>query len=505
MNKAEKIEYIQLLEESIKRDKVNTLARLYSKAYEWQIKFIAATLNYSACMLMASNRSGKTRTGLIIDAHHLLGTYPDDWPGLKFKVPPMCWLLGYSGEKTRDLLQNKLFGRYVDKQFEGGLIPADKIVDHIAMSGTSGAMREVRVKHVNGISTCQLWSYSQGQHAIMGDEVEWYHIDEEPKDQFIFPQVLTRTLSGNQGKGGSGILTFTPENGKTQLVCKFMGEDTTTEEDEEEIDMGEAGMYLQTATWKQCPHLDESAQKKILAMYPKYQRKMRSEGIPLMGSGLIYEVDEDEISCKPFDIPDYWFVINGMDFGWDHPQAHVQLVENRQTGEFYLINAWKASKKQPYEAWHRVKLWSENVPTAWPQDGLQHKQQSSGEAIKLKELYENEGFYMLPEHATFEDGGNGVWVGIMEITNLMSTGRFHIVSSLQEVFEEIRQYHTKTVPAGKEGAGKAEIVKVKDDLLDAIRYAYMMRRFATRICDLYMDEHSYIPNKQTGRDKGTGY
>ena len=165
MNRAEKLEYAAILEEKIARNKKNILSRLYKNAYQWQRKFIASTKDHSACMLMASNRSGKTRTGLTVDAFHLLGEYPEDWEGIEFDFPPMCWLLGYSGEKTRDLLQNKLFGRYIDKQFEGGLIPADKILDHIAMSGTSGAMREVRVKHKNGTATCQFWSYSQGQRS----------------------------------------------------------------------------------------------------------------------------------------------------------------------------------------------------------------------------------------------------------------------------------------------------------------------------------------------------
>ena len=432
-----------------------------------------------------------------MDAYHLIGDYPDNWEGITFDFPPMCWLLGYSGEKTRDLLQNKLFGRYIDKQFEGGLIPADRIVGSIAMAGTSGAMREVRVKHRNGISTCQFWSYSQGQHAIMGDEVDWYHIDEEPKDANIFPQVLTRTLSGNQGNGGSGILTFTPENGKTQLVCKFMGEEPDLEDGEEQINFADTGMYLQTATWKECSHLDEDMQRKILSMYPKYQRKMRSEGTPLMGSGLIYEVDEDELSIKPFDIPDHWFVINGMDFGWDHPQAHIQMVWDKGADMFYIVNAWKASKKQPFEAWHIIKPWCENVPTAWPSDGLQTEK---GSAKQQKDYYEEEGFNMLAEHATWEDGGNGVWAGIMELNNLMSTGRFKIVSSLFEVFEELRQYHTKTTPSGN-----TDIVKVKDDLLDAIRYAYMMRRYAIRVCDLYPDETVYYSPKKAGRDTVTGY
>ena len=486
MDLANQIEYEKLLLEGIAHNKATMLKRTYDSLYGWQHEFNAATADKIACMLMAANQVGKSRTGCAIDAYHLTGEYPDDWEGYKFDRPPMCWLLGYSGEKTRDLLQYKLFGRFSEGAFQGGMIPADKIIDWIGMTGTKGAMREIRVKHSKGISVCQFWSYSQGQHALMGDVVDWYHIDEEPKDPEIYPQVLTRTLNGDQGRGGRGILTFTPENGKTELVTQFM--DTPGE-----------GDYLQTATWEQAPHLSEDAKRQILAKYPPYQRDMRSKGIPLMGSGLIYEVSEDDVSIKPFEIPDYWFVINGIDFGWDHPQAHIQLVWDRDADMFYVINAWKASKKQPYEAWHCVKPWAERVPVAWPGDGLQHKQQATGEAVKLKDLYGNEGFNMLPDRATFEDGGDGVWVGIMELNNLMASGRLKIVSVLFELFEEMRQYHTKSGPNGK-----IDIVKIKDDLLDAVRYAYMMRRYAIRICDLNPEQYMQIPKKQ-GRDTRTGY
>ncbi|MEE8132140.1 MAG: terminase family protein, partial [Nitrososphaerales archaeon] len=313
MNKAQKLEYAQLLEEKIRRNKRNKGLITYNALYDWQHRFNAATSQYTACMLMAANQVGKSLTGCVIDSFHLTGDYPDDWEGYKYDAPPMCWLLGYSGEKTRDLLQHKIFGRYSGGQFRGGLVPADKIVDCRSMTGTSGAMREVRVTHTHGIAVCQFWSYSQGQHALMGDVVDWYHIDEEPKDGEIYPQVITRTLNGDQGRGGRGISTFTPENGKTELVCGFMDDPSPFQ-------------YLQTATWDDAYHLDEDTKEAILSIYPPYQRAMRSRGVPLMGAGLIYEHDENLLKCDPFEIPKHWYLINGMDFGWDHPQAHIQLA-----------------------------------------------------------------------------------------------------------------------------------------------------------------------------------
>jgi hypothetical protein len=116
--------------------------------------------NYSTSGVINHN-CGKTLTGLTMDAYHLTGEYPDDWGGHRFNHAPRCWLLGYSMEKTRDLLQMPLFGRMEGGSFLGGLIHKEKIIGHYAAQGTSGAMREVRVRHKSGgESICQFWSYS---------------------------------------------------------------------------------------------------------------------------------------------------------------------------------------------------------------------------------------------------------------------------------------------------------------------------------------------------------
>ncbi|MFX9169442.1 DNA packaging protein, partial [Acinetobacter baumannii] len=93
----------------------------------------------------------------------------------------------------------------VENNWVGGLIPPEYILDHESMTGTTNAMRTIYVRHGGGgdvqyqSSKVQFWSYSQGQQALMGDSLDWYHIDEEPRDQNIFPQVLTRTATGDGG------------------------------------------------------------------------------------------------------------------------------------------------------------------------------------------------------------------------------------------------------------------------------------------------------------------
>ncbi|MCP4395648.1 MAG: DNA packaging protein, partial [Alphaproteobacteria bacterium] len=102
MNKAQKIELLQLLEEKERRAKLNAIASVFSSLYDWQIKFIDYTAEYRAACLMAANRVGKTYTGCLIDAIHATGDYPEDYNGHRFEHPPLIWVLGYSGEKIRD-------------------------------------------------------------------------------------------------------------------------------------------------------------------------------------------------------------------------------------------------------------------------------------------------------------------------------------------------------------------------------------------------------------------
>lgn len=456
LSREDKVNLLALLAERKRRRDRFKFTERFNSLYHWQRKFIAATAENSACMLMAANRVGKTLTGLTIDAAHLLGDYPDDWDGRKFDHAPMVWLLGYSMEKTRDLLQGVLFGVYSEGKWSGGLVPADRIEGHLSASGTPGAMRQITVRHASGgVSTVQFWSYSQGQHAIMGDTVDWYHIDEEPRDKAIFPQVLTRTATGDQGRGGGGILTFTPENGRTELVVQFMDNEVV-------------GQYMQRATWDDAPHLTERTKASLLSMYPEWQRDMRSKGLPLLGAGLIFDLGDDVIKCQAFPIPDHWFVINGMDFGWDHPQAHVQLAWDKDADAIYVTHAWKKSRALPEVAWASVREWAKGVPTAWPADGLQSEKSSGNQQ---RDAYKDAGWNMCRDHATWQVGGVGVEAGLVELYSRMEKGTFKVFSHLAPWFEEKMNYH-------RDEDGK--IVKVADDLLAATRYAYMMRRFAVQ-------------------------
>lgn len=63
----------------------------------------------------------------------------------------------------------------------------------------------------------------------------------------------------------------------------------------------------------------------------------------------------------------------------------------------------------------------------------------------------------------------------MEIRDLMLKGKFKVFSGQRDLLDEFLQYHRDE---------NGRIVKVGDDLLDAVRYAYMMRRHAIAYADI---------------------
>ncbi|NIP24346.1 MAG: hypothetical protein GWN62_21780, partial [Aliifodinibius sp.] len=65
-------------------------------------------------------------------------------------------------------------------------------------------------------------------------------------------------------------------------------------------------------------------------------------------------------------------------------------------------------------------------------------------------------------------GGQGVEVGVQHILTAMMEGRFKVFSNCNDWFEEKRMYHRND----------NKIIKIKDDLMSATRYAYQMRRHA---------------------------
>lgn len=210
-------------------------------------------------------------------------------------------------------------------------------------------------------------------------------------------------------------------------------------------------------------HFSDAERESILDSYPLHERDARAKGVPQLGSGRVFPVDEAWIGVEPFDLPAHWPLLGAIDFGWDHPTAAVRVAWDRDADAVYITHCYRIRHATPVVHAAALKAWGV-IPWSWPRDGLNDT--AAGE--NLAKQYGGQGLAMLPDPASFDDGGYSVEAGLMQLLDRMQTGRFKVFAHLHDWFDEFRLYHRKD----------GRVVKEYDDLMSATRYAVMMLRFA---------------------------
>jgi len=395
---------------------------------------------------MAGNQLGKTLAAGFEYAMHATGRYPDWWKGRRFDKPIIGWIAGITGESTRDNPQRILLGR--PNEFGTGAIPKDALIDVTPARGQPDLQDSITVRHASGgVSHIGLKSYEKGREKWQGETLDLVWFDEEPPLD-VYTEGLTRT----NATGGMVFTTFTPLLGMSEVVKRFLLDKVP-------------GTHVTQMTIDDVAHYSPEQRTAIIASYPAFERDARTKGIPQLGSGRVFPLDEEDITCKAFEIPAHWPQLCGIDFGWDHPSAAVRMAWDRDTDVLYITATHRAKAQTPLMFAGTVKPWGEWLPWSWPHDGLQH---DKGSGEQLAAQYRSQGLKLMPQRATFEDGTNGLEAGVMEMLDRMNTGRLQVFSHLRDWFEEFNLFHRKD----------GLIVKSNDDLLSATRYAMMMKRFA---------------------------
>lgn len=424
------------------------------KPYPKQLDFIAATATHRETLFAAGNQLGKTLASANALAICLTGEYPTWWPGRKWDRPIACWVGGVTNETTRDTMQRLLMGR--PGSFGTGAIPADRIEGYTSARGVSDALDTVQVKHKDGgISTLTFKSYKDGRDKWQGETLDIVAFDEEPP-----PDIYTEGLTRTNATGGLAWMTFTPLLGMSEVVSRFFEEESPDR-------------ALVTMTIYDVDHYTPEQRDRIIASYPAHEREARSKGIPTLGSGRVFPLPDEAISCPPFPIPKHWPRICGIDMGYDHPMAAAWLAWDRDSDTIYVYDCFKQRESTPATQAPTIRAKGVWIPVAWPHDALQH---DKGSGEQLAEQYRIAGVNMLPMRATHPpgpgqsegQGGNGVEAGVMEMLERMQSGRWRVFDHLHDWFAEFRLYHRKD----------GKIVKLRDDILSASRYGMMMKRFA---------------------------
>ena len=423
--------------------------------YDYQKKFHNTLAQQR--LLMAGNRVGKSFCGAMEVAYHATGKYPSWWAGKRFNRPVRCWAGGVSNETTRDVCQKELVGQPDDPTAKGtGSIPLDDIGTTVRKAGVPNAINSVVIKHkTGGYSRVGFKAYEMGKEKWMGESVDVIWLDEEPP-QGIYSQALTRTAD----KGGIVFMTFTPEQGMTETVAQF-------------INNIKEGQALIQATWDDAPHMTGSIRKQILEALPPHERKMREKGIPVLGSGLVFPLPEEDLLCDPIDIPDHWPRLCGIDFGWDHPTAVTWIAWDRDSDVVYVYDSYSLRQETVPVHSSAINARGKWIPVIWPMDG---RQADKGSGKNLTEQYRKESVNMLREHFSNPPsqgmkegtGGNSVEAGIQQMLTRFQTKRLKIFKNQGKLLEELRMYHRKD----------GKIVPIHDDVISALRYCVMSLRKA---------------------------
>ncbi len=342
--------------EAVKAQRAAENRLAHYRPYPKQAAFHEAGAKHRERLLMCANRFGKTMCGAAELAFHLTGDYPQWWNGKRFDKPVRAWAAGVTAETTRDVLQEKLIGPpFRESEWGTGMVPKAAIAGIATSRGIPAAIDTVNVRHISGgLSSLQFKSYERGREKWQGAALEVVYFDEEP-DEGIYSEGLTRTNE----TGGIVYLCFTPLLGVSAVVQRFLSSSSASHPDRAVI----------CATIDDAPHFSEVDKARIVASYAPHEREARTRGVPVLGSGRIFPVKEETLAIEHREFPRHWPRIGGMDFGWDHPFAAVELVWDRDTDTVYVSRTYCLREATAVIHAAALKLWGKRLPWAWPRDG----------------------------------------------------------------------------------------------------------------------------------------
>lgn len=425
---------------------------LRRELYPKHLAFFAAGKEYRERAAIAGNRVGKTEgLGAYEIALHLTGKYPAWWPGRRFHKPVNVWACGKTNQTTRDIVQAKLIGKIAREKGDDpqqpiglgtGLIPLTSILRvQPKAAAIPNAIETTVVQHISGGKSSLVFkSYEQGRGAFEGTEQDIVWFDEEP-DQAVYNEGLMRTMATSTFAGGILLLTFTPLAGWSEVVESFLNPDKRREARRFVIQMG----------WDDAPHLSAAEKEEMARKYPAGERDARMKGIPRLGAGAIYQIDESLIKVDPFAIPKHWPRGYGLDVG-QHTAA-IWGARDPDTDVLYYYHEYfrddpQASLTVNADA---IKAAGEWIP-GFCDPAANGRAQTDGQ--RVMEMYKRQGLHL-------ENADNGVSAGIYDVWDRMTSGRFRAFTSLARFWAEIRLYRRDE---------KGNIVKGFDHMMDAMRY-----------------------------------
>ena len=434
--------------------------------YEPQLTFFAEGARRHQRLIRGGNQVGKSYACAFEASLHMTGQYPKWWRGKQFNKPTRGWIVGVTGQLVRDGPQRQLTAR--QGEFGTGTIPLAAFAGKpVMVPGGTGSIDTISIAHEtdgarDGISTATFKSFEQGVEKMQSESVDWVWVDERCSEE-IYSELIARTTATD----GIIFLSYTPLKGGGELTYRFLNEYSADRVD----------IRIEAT---QAKHISASAARSSRKVYLPHEREARIHGIPQLGIARVFPFPIESLMRElnpDKDIQSWARWIVGLDFGYGHPFAAALCAWVPEVEDFYVVDGFKMERS---EAFYHIKRMAGmcrglRIPIAWPHDGLQHEK-GSGEP--LADVYRRLGAPMLGTHAQNKTGGFHTEPAIEEMCGYMKRGQFAIANHMSELAEEILSYHRDE---------DYKIVRLRDDLISAARYAFMMRRSGKLLdeCDTY--------------------
>lgn len=407
-------------------------------------------------LFLAANRIGKTMACSLEVCMHATGIYPDWWLGYRYNKPVNIWVGGIT-EKEIDILQRRYFDGDIGELpwiHPSLVLYRNKTKHQYQIMHESGAMSLITFK-----------TYQQGRATWQGEKLDVCHLDEEPPLD-IYTEASMRLMSTSPGHYGMMLISATCLY-YTKFVQSFTEEVVSVEKTEEgktiieqqQLQRKEAdiknGRVFVMAGWEDAPHISSEERQSFISKVPPHEIEARSKGVPSVGSGMVYPISEQIITCEPFEIPDHWARVFGMDFGWKDPTALLFAAHDRDNDVLYLYSEYAVSERTPqqhsYDLMNRGTDW---IPGVYDPAG---KISNQKDGSKLVDLYIEAGMTLSPANNSREKG-------VQTTLQRMQNGKIKIFKSLTKLLSEYRMYARDEEGLIKDG---------NDHLLDCLRYIVM--------------------------------
>lgn len=454
LDRAQKTNLLYLLAEKERRRK--EYARRYFVPQEQQKQPLKAIFSnkYKEVWAFGGNRSGKTELG--------------GYGACKIAVEnsdTLVWVASETFEAQVDTTQEKIM-RYLH-------------TDEIAK--ITYRFRDIIYKiFLRNGSVIQFKSYEQDRKKFQGANVPYIWLDEEPPKE-IYQECLMRTIDSS----GKIVVTMTPVVGRQYIFDK-------TQRVEPHI----AIFYLDTLKNE---YLSQDEVNKIRSAFSEDELEMRLQGKFIQRSGLVYkEFDRNLHVIDPFPIPEEWYVVSGVDYGYNNPTAVLWLVVDPD-GNYYIVDEHYMREMLIEDHARIIKEKDakyKNIGPRWIDPSTAARQGITGTSIQLE--LTQKGVYTIPAN-------NDVYAGIQLVKQALSQiagdgkPRLRIFRTCINLINEFENYvWTEVTDSITDDSRREKPKKVNDHAMDALRYILINK-------PVFRRKELRRPRRQAAGYASTGY